>query len=75
MAAAADKVRQATVAVETGVVCGKAAGVGIASPRTALGTTIDHPDRAGRVNGRTVGDTSVDSPGLDNVERMGTQNE
>jgi hypothetical protein len=74
VAASADKVRWATAAAETGMGCGKAVGAGIGGPRTASGTTIDHPDQTGRVCERTVGDRPVGNRGLGKTEWMDTRN-
>jgi hypothetical protein len=46
---------QTTVVVEVGMVCGKAVGASNVNNHTAWNTTIDHPDRPGRVGEKTVG--------------------
>lgn len=69
-----DKVRRATVVVGAGMAYGKTVDVNIVGPHTASSTTVGHPDRAGKVNERTVGGTSVDSQRLGKTGWTDTQN-
>ena len=74
MTAVADEARWATVAVEVGMACGKAADACTADPHTASSTTTDYLDLVGTANERMVEGRSVGSQGLGKTGGMDTQN-